>query len=168
MKTTLTVLVVALVLGPSTNLPAEDLAAPKEEPAGEAPKTISSPTPTENDRPVSELSSLFSAATLSSLGVSTNARVISLATNRLDVLDRPGVRIEGGVVPLLNRPSFVTFLQLFNPFAPAEFGGMGALREGEVFSRAEADPIKTKPPGVLFSVGARPEKSVNSGRSGND
>lgn len=168
MKTTLTVLAVALVLGPSANLPAEDLVSPKEEPASEAPESIASPTPPENDRPVSELSSLFSAATLSSLGVSTNARVISLATNRLDLLDRPGVRIEGGVVPLFNRPSFVTFLQLFNPFAPAEFGGMSALREGEVFSRAEADPIKTKPTGVLFSVGARPEKSVTPARTGND
>ncbi len=168
MKATLTVLVVALVLGPGKELPAEDLVAPKEEATGEAPKTITSPTPTENNRPASELSSLFSAATLSSLGVSTNARVISLATNRLDVLDRPGVRLEGALVPLLNRPAISTFLQLFNPFAPAEFGGMSPLREGEVFSRAEADPIKTKPTGVLFSVGDQPEQSVGAGRSGND
>jgi hypothetical protein len=168
MKTTLTLLVAALVSGPTTNLPAEDLAAPKEEATGAAAQTITSPAPMENGRPVSELSSLFSAATLSSLGVSTNARVISLATNRLDVLDRPGVRIEGGVVPLLNRPAIGTFFQLFNPFAPAEFGGMGALREGEVFSRAEADPIKTKPTGVLFSVGDQPEKGVSAGRRGDD
>jgi len=168
MKSPLIVLVVALVFGLGTNLPAEDLASPKAEPAGEAPQTIASPVPSENDRPVSELSSLFSAATLSSLGVSTNARVISVTTNRLEVLDRPGVRLEGGMVPLLNRPSIGTFLQLFNPFAPAEFGGMGALRAGEVFTRAEADPIKTQPSGVLFSVGARPEKSATSGRSGND
>lgn len=168
MKITLTLLVVALVSGLTINLPAADPASPKEPPADAAPQTVTSPAPEAIGRPVSELSSLFSAATLSSLGVSTNARVISLATNRLNVLDRPGVRIEGGVVPLLNRPSLGTFFQLFNPFAQAEFGGMGALREGEAFSRAEADPIKTKPTGVLFSVGARPEKDVTPGRTGDD
>ncbi len=105
----------------------------------------------------SELASIFSPGTLQSLGVGPNARVVSVMTNRLDVLEGRRARLEGGLVPLIQRPTLVTFLQLFNPFAPAEYGGMVEGQPGSAFSRAFADPIKTYPTAALFSVGARPE-----------
>lgn len=100
------------------------------------------------------------------LGVSPQARVVSVMTNRLDLIETRRARVEGGLVPVLQRPTLVTFLQLFNPFAPAEYGGTGPGTPDQAFSRAFADPIKTGPASPLISVGDRPAKSVSKRLTG--
>jgi hypothetical protein len=89
-------------------------------------------------------------------------------TNRLDVVEKGGVRVQGGLVPVIKQPSLGTFLQLFNPFAPAEYGGMRPLRLGQTFSRLDADPIKTGPTSPLISIGDRPVKPETKPAAGDD
>lgn len=102
------------------------------------------------------------------LGTSTNAMVVSSGTARLNVLESERTRMEGGLVPLVKRPSVVTFLQLFNPFAPAEYGGMQQTSAGEGFGRIFFEPGKSGPSSVLFSIGENPPKSSATGKAGDN
>ncbi len=138
-------------------------AAPAEPtPATESPTAIA--TAPGDSQP--ELVSVFSPDTLRSLGIDPNARVVSVMTNRLDVVEGRRTRIEGGLVPLVKVPTLLTFFQLFNPFAPAEYGGMAEGVPGSGFSRAFADPIKTYPTSPLISVGAKPAKDSVQQKAG--
>lgn len=106
---------------------------------------------------------LIDARMLDELVASTNAAVIQLQPVREDQVDFQKVRVEGGVAPVVKRPTFVRFLQLFNPFAPAEYGGMaGAGGQGATLSRAFHDPAKSQPTSPLISVGNKPDKSKPS------
>jgi len=160
MKKPIHFLAVALVLGSVTAVRSQDseTAKPAAVPAVPAvfePSVESVPA----EKPAPVPVSVFSAETLKQLGIGPNAKVVSVMTNRLDVLDKGSTRLEGGLVPLIKQPSLVTFLQLFNPFAPEEYGGMGAGRPDQGFSRAFADPIKTQPAAALISFGDRPRKA---------
>jgi hypothetical protein len=168
MKAPISLLTAALVWG---NL----LSSHGQEAAKPAPAAPSEPTPaTESPAAIApasgagntELVSVFSPDTLRRLGIDPNARVVSVMTNRLDVMEGRRTRVEGGLVPLIKVPSLLTFFQLFNPFAPAEYGGMSEGVPGSGFSRAFADPIKTYPTSPLISVGGKPEKSIARQKAG--
>ena len=161
MKAHLHSLFAALVLGGSlagygqeaaaTNSPAEPATAPESEAARPGPAAaISTNTP---------LVSVFSSETLRQLGIDPKTKVVSVMTNRLDLVEGRRTRIEGGLVPLIQRPSLLTFVQLFNPFAPAGYGGMSIGTPDQGFSRAFADPIKTQPAAPLIRVGNKPVKA---------
>ncbi len=161
MKLPIPLFATALVLGATSigqaqeTLPAKSVA--KDEPV--APGAVAAEA-----SPAGELASVFSTSTLHSLGVSPKARVVSVMTNRLDAVELEAVEVKGTLVPVFKRPTLVTFLQLFNPFAPEEFGGTGGGPDGQAFSRAFADPIKTQPTTALFSVGDQPAKAVSTGK----
>ncbi|HAV64531.1 MAG TPA: hypothetical protein DCY13_19455 [Verrucomicrobiales bacterium] len=93
---------------------------------------------------------------LAELANSTNVTIIQAAPEREDRVDFQRVRVEGGVTPVIKQPTFVRFLQLFNPFAPAEFGGLRERPQGTTLSRAFHDPIKSQPASALISIGERP------------
>ncbi len=166
MKLPIQLLATALVLGAPSIGQAQEVSPAKADPAKSvaqdepvAPRAVEAEA-----SPAGELASVFSTSTLNSLGISPQARVVSVMTNRLDAVELEAVRVEGTLVPVFKRPSLVTFLQLFNPFAPEEFGGTGGGPEGQAFSRAFADPIKTQPTTALFSVGDKPVKAVSTGK----
>jgi hypothetical protein len=162
MKAPISILTAALVWGNLLSSHGQEAAKPTPTalpaatPAIESPAAIASAPGADN----TELVSVFSPETLRRLGIDPNARVVSVMTNRLDVVEGRRTRVEGGLVPLVKVPSLLTFFQLFNPFAPAEYGGMGEGVPGSGFSRAFADPIKTYPTSPFISVGGKPEKSI--------
>lgn len=158
MKTRISLLASALVLGTPAILHAQDAASPKKAPATASTPVITTPAAAATESTNGGLESVFSTATLSNLGISSNLRVVSVMTNRLDLVQRQRVQMEGPVVAVIKRPSLVTVLQMFNPFAPAEFGGNAPLN-GPGFSRAFADPNKTYPTAALISVGDRPARA---------
>jgi len=163
MKVPVVPLIAALVLGGGATIHGQETAVPgREAPASET----SPPGRAVSDSTNAPLVSVFSSETLRSLGIAPNARVVSVMTNRLDLMEGRRARVEGGLVPLVRRPSLVTFLQLFNPFAPAEYGGMSPGTTDQGFSRAFADPIKTQPTSPLLSIGDRPERSVAKPEAG--
>lgn len=138
-------------------------ATPTAAAAPESTPATTTPTAATN----AALESVFSDETLRSLGIDPNTRVVSVMTNRLDVMDSGRNRVTGGLVPVIKRPALVTFFQLFNPFAPAEYGGTGEGVPLSGFSRAFADPIKSYPTASLISVGGKPEKSIARQRADN-
>lgn len=173
MKTPISLLAALLALGASGQLVAQDSSAPKaEKPA--APTASKSKTPVAVTLPFelppaetnttgnSSTTLSANAISFSDLGISTNAVVISSMSNRLDVLESGRIELSGSLVPMVKKPSLVTFLQLFNPFAPEEYGGLQVTSAGQGFGRVFADPVKTGPTTVLFSVGDNPPKSSSS------
>ena len=75
----------------------------------------------------------------------------------LDRIEGESTVIEGGLVPILKEPTGNSLFQLFNPFAPKEYGGTTHEPGSKAFSRAFHDPVASKPTWVLFSVGEKPE-----------
>ena len=148
----------ALAVGTAGMLHAQDADRPNSDSTtpGNKPVTILAAT-NSSESTNGGLESAFSATTLSNLGIDPKLRVVSVMTNRLDKVELERVQIEGGLVPLIKRPSLVTFLQLFNPFAPTEYGGNAPLT-APGFSRAFADPIRTQPTAALFSIGDKPAR----------
>lgn len=171
MKTPISLLAALLALGTSGQLVAQDSNAPKtEKPATTADTTTTStnaapslpfelPPVETNQIGTAGLTLSSTAISFSDLGISTNAVVISSMSNRLDVLESGRIQLSGSLVPVVKKPSLVTFLQLFNPFAPAEYGGMEITSASQGFGRVFADPVKTGPTTVLFSVGDNPPKA---------
>ena len=102
-------------------------------------------------------SALFSDDALSRLTVDTNNVVERVYTNDLTVLELKRIQITGTTTPLVKKRTFGTFLQLFNPLAPTEYGGTGEP-VGKAPSRAFLDPIETTPTTPLIGVGNRPSK----------
>jgi hypothetical protein len=168
MKTPKTLLTATLVLG--NLLASHSQEADKSTPAAQLEPATATESATADaaasgdSKP--ELVSVFSPDTLRRLGIDPNARVVSVMTNRLDVVEGGRMRVEGGLVPLVKVPTLLTFFQLFNPFAPAEFGGMAEGAPGSGFSRAFVDPIKTYPTSPLISVGAKPAKNLAEQKAG--
>lgn len=168
MKAPLHSLIAALVLGGISTGYGQAATLPKTElkPAAEPESDAAQPAPPTTFSTNTTLVSVFSDETLRQLGINPNTKVVSVMTNRMDLIEGQRTRIEGGLVPLIRRPSLVTFLQLFNPFAPEEYGGMSAGTPDQGFSRAFADPIKTQPAAPLFLVGDKPVKADTKPKSG--
>ena len=103
---------------------------------------------------------VFSDDALSRLTVDTNNVVERVYTNNLTVLELKRMQVTGTATPLVKKRTFGTFLQLFNPLAPTEYGGTGEPI-GKAPSRAFADPIETVPSSALISIGNRPSKPEN-------
>jgi hypothetical protein len=162
MKTPILVAIL-VALGTSGQLVAQDSNTPKNGKPTTTPETAGIPVPfeikpsTAKDQPVS--AAVYKELSLSSLGISTNAIVISSISNRYDLIEARRLRLEGSLVPLVNRPTLVTFLQLFNPFAPAEYGGMRVNGTSQGFGNVFYDPVRSQPGSVLISVGDNPPKA---------
>lgn len=87
----------------------------------------------------------------------TNVPFELKATNQLTTIDYKGVEINGTLTPAIKRRSVGSFLQLFNPFAPSDYGGNSEAKGEKGFSRAFADPTTTEPKTVLIGIGASPK-----------
>lgn len=145
-----------------TPLKAVPDSASKPASIGESPK--SSTDAAASSGPIVLTQPLIDARMLEELVASTNGAVIQLQPVREDQVDFEKVRVEGGVAPVVKRPTFVRFLQLFNPFAPAEYGGIeGAAGQGATLSRAFHDPVESQPTSPLISVGNKPATVKPSG-----
>lgn len=73
-------------------------------------------------------------------------------TEVLNRIETGPIVIEGSATPALKAPGVRTFVNLFNPFAPAEYGGQESRGGRE--TRGFYDPVKSEPGLVLISVGS--------------
>lgn len=100
---------------------------------------------------------IHSEAPLVSLSITTNDIVEKVVTNDLTRIELQRVEITGTVTPVVKKRTFGSFLQLFNPFAPAEYGGT-TEPVGKAPSRAFMDPVTSQPTSPLIGVGGKPKQ----------
>jgi hypothetical protein len=100
---------------------------------------------------------VYSDDAFSKITIDTNNAVERVYTNDLTRLELKRMQISGTTTPVIKQRTFGSFLQLFNPFAPAAYGGTDEPI-GKAPSRAFADPILTQPSTPLVGIGNSPSK----------
>jgi hypothetical protein len=90
--------------------------------------------------------------------INTNIPLETVPTNTLTTIELERVQIHGTVTPAIKKRTFGSVLQLFNPFAPAEYGGTEPSAGEAGFSRVFHDPVKDGPTAVLFGVDRKTKK----------
>ncbi|GEM_PF-2481686 len=91
--------------------------------------------------------------------ISTNIPIEAVPTNTLTTIELERVQIHGTVTPAIKKRTFGSVLQLFNPFAPADYGGTEPSAGEAGFNRAFYDPVKDGPTTVLFGVDRKSKKT---------
>lgn len=131
-----------------------------DKPTEESPTTGDKLLPTKdfNNPGLEYLQLSADDGTTSDIVISKNLTLDAPPTNNLTRLELPRVQITGSVTPVIKKRTFGSFLQLFNPFAPAEYGGSEEPFAVKSESRAFHDPVTDKPSTVLIGVGGKPKK----------
>lgn len=89
---------------------------------------------------------------LSNLIVNTNVPLQIISTNQLTTIELERVELHGTLVPAIKKRTFGSVLQLFNPFAPAAYGGNVTPAGRDSF-----DPTTDGPSTVLIGVDFKPK-----------
>lgn len=95
---------------------------------------------------------------LPELTIETNIPLQTIPTNKLTTIELERVEIHGTLTPAIKKRTFGSVLQLFNPFAPEEYGGNATPAGRDSF-----DPTTDGPATVLIGVGFK-QKPADTGK----
>lgn len=97
-------------------------------------------------------------STIPSAGLKKDIPLV-IVTNKLTTINLQRIQVTGTATPAIKKRTFGSFLQLFNPFAPTEYGGTRDTGSRQAVSRAFHDPVTDGPSTVIIGIGNRPNQA---------